>query len=310
MQNDLLGYMKQLFARSPRVSERRLLASPQTMFGSAMVYDQEDQDGNVVRYLSVNGLKESATYTDDRWNELVFDYTDRYNLMFAAGIPIRRVLMIGGGGYSYPKYLITHRPRVVLDVVELDPAITELAREFFFLDRLERDYQAESSGRLHLICADGRDVLERTAAHASGLRTGEAHDAREGAVPRLRYDALLNDSFAAGLPAPSLTTLEAARAAKGCLVPGGLYLSNVVSALEGSHARFLQAEVATLRRAFAHVHIVPVTDYGIGFLHDNLMVIATDGDYRFPGEKAVSIPADAPILTDANNPVESLIDWE
>lgn len=298
----MLGYFKRLFVRGPQVADRRLLASPQTMFGSALVYDQADENGDTVRYLSVNGLKESASYTDDRWNQLVFDYTDRYNLIFAAGIPIQRVLMIGGGGYSYPKYLITHRADVALDVVEMDPAITALAREFFFLDRLERDYRAESSGRLRLICADGRDVLERAAARA----------ARRGGTDGLplRYDAVLNDSFAAGVPAPSLTTVEAARAVKACLTASGLYLSNVVSALEGGHARFLQAEVATLRQVFARVHVIPVKDFGIGFLRDNLMVIATDGAYRFPGEHMVRIPDNAPVLTDAHNPVEDLIDWD
>lgn len=331
MQNDLFGHVRDFFFRHPRVADRHLLASPQTMFGSTLVYDQENDDGDTVRYLSINGLKESATYTDDRWNELVFDYTDRYNLMFTAGIPIERVLMIGGGGYSYPKYLISHRPDVAMDVVELDPAITQLAREFFFLDRLEERFAAESSGRLRVLCEDGRDYLERVAGGAAdasrtpgaaaaascgGARpAGETGlDANPGAADAgaggLRYDAVLNDSFAAGLPAPTLTTVEAARAVKACLVPGGLYLSNVVSALEGPHARFLQAEAATLRRVFARVHVVPVTDYGIGFLHDNLMVIATDGAYRFPGEKDVRIPADAPVLTDADNPVEDLIDWQ
>ncbi|MGI6590194.1 MAG: spermidine synthase [Eggerthellaceae bacterium] len=292
-QGDRMQYLKRLFSRRPRISERQLLASPQTMFGSALVYDQTDENGDRVRVLSINGLKESASYIDERWNELVFDYTERYNLMFASGIPLQRVLMIGGGGYSYPKYLITHRSEITLDVVEIDPAITELAREFFFLDRLEDEFGAESSGRLRIICADGRTYLEEQA------RKGQA----------ARYEAVLNDSFAAGVPAPSLTTMEAAQAVKGCLVPSGLYLVNVVASLEGRSARFLQAQMRTLAQVFAHVHVVPVSDFGIGFVPDNLMVIATDGPYRFPGETSVAIPDDAPVLTDAENPVEDLVDW-
>lgn len=289
----MIDGLRRIFQRHPHVSDRRLLASPQTLFGSALVYDQVDDKGDLVRFLSVNGLKESATYLDDRWNELVFDYTKRYNLMFAAGIPLRRVLMLGGGGYSYPKYLISHRGDVAMDVVEVDGAITDLAREFFFLDRLEEEYGAQASGRLRLICDDGRAFAENLAADACGGR----------------YDAVLNDSFAAGVPAPPLTTVEAARAIHGCLVPGGLYLSNVVSALEGSRARFLQAEVNTLAQVFRQVHVVPCDANGLGRMRDNLMVIATDGGFRFPGERRMAPSPTAPVLTDADNPVQDLIDW-
>lgn len=288
----MIDGLRHIFHRHPHVSDRRLLASPQTLFGSALVYDQVDDKGDTVRFLSVNGLKESATYLDDRWNELVFDYTKRYNLMFAAGIPLNRVLMIGGGGYSYPKYLISHRGDVTMDVVEMDGAITDLAREFFFLDRLEEEYGAQASGRLNLICDDGRAFAERCAADLGA-----------------RYDAVLNDSFAAGVPAPSLTTVEAAQAIRGCLVPGGLYLSNVVSSLRGQGSQFLQAQFKTLSRVFRHVHVVPCCAIGMDFMRDNLMVIATDGGYRFPGERPVMPAEDAPVLTDEDNPVRNLIDW-
>jgi spermidine synthase len=288
----MMDGLRHIFHRHPHVSDRRLLASPQTLFGSALVYDQVDDKGDAVRFLSVNGLKESATYLDDRWNELVFDYTKRYNLMFAAGIPLNRVLMIGGGGYSYPKYLISHRGDVAMDVVEMDSAITDLAREFFFLDRLEEEYGAQASGRLNLICDDGRVFAERCAADAGA-----------------RYGAVLNDSFAAGVPAPSLTTMEAAQAIRGCLVPSGLYLSNVVSSLRGQGSQFLQAQVKTLSRVFRYVHVVPCSANGMDFMRDNLMVIATDGSYRFPGERPVMPAEDAPVLTDDDNPVRDLIDW-
>lgn len=288
----MIDGLRHIFHRHPHVSDRRLLASPQTLFGSALVYDQVDDKGDTVRFLSVNGLKESATYLDDRWNELVFDYTKRYNLMFAAGIPLNRVLMIGGGGYSYPKYLISHRGDVTMDVVEMDGAITDLAREFFFLDRLEEEYGAQASGRLNLICDDGRAFAERCAADSGA-----------------RYDAVLNDSFAAGVPAPSLTTVEAAQAIRGCLVSGGLYLSNVVSSLRGQGSQFLQAQFKTLSRVFRHVHVVPCCAIGMDFMRDNLMVIATDGGYRFPGERPVMPAEDAPVLTDEDNPVRNLIDW-
>lgn len=66
-------------------------------------------NGNNVRILNIDSGFESATFTDeDKVNELVFDYTRYYDLMFNAKIDINNVLLIGGSGYSYPKYYISH----------------------------------------------------------------------------------------------------------------------------------------------------------------------------------------------------------
>ena len=64
--------------------------------------------------------------------------------------------------------------------------------------------------------------------------------------------------------------------------PGGLYLSNVVSADEGSDVSFLRDEVATLRKVFAHVYVLPASDDELGG-EDNYLVVATDGETTFEG---------------------------
>lgn len=66
------------------------------------------------------------------------------------------------------------------------------------------------------------------------------------------------------------------------LVPGGLYLSNVISALEGEQAATIEQIAATLHTAFAHVYALPCGD-AAPEERDNRMVLATDGPYRIAG---------------------------
>lgn len=318
-----------------RMAQAGIYVTLRTKFGPALVFPVEGDDGEPVRILNVGGMYQSATYLDDdRVYDLVFEYTKLYDRMFEAApvfqaeaeggvpagetpqapvapqdlaapatcphLPIRNVLMIGGGGYSYPKHLISTHPDVRMDVVEVDPAITSLAQRYFFLDRLFAEFDLDETGRLGLHTADGRAFLERRAA--------ELRDPDVPAAPS-RYDAILNDSFSGKEPVASLATVEAARLAHACLREGGLYLTNVVSALSGENARLIRAVVATLSQVFAHVYVIPCEDDDEFADRDNNMVIASDGAYEFPGAYDVARlkvgPAD-PVLTDADNPVAEL----
>lgn len=316
-------------------------------FGPVLVFTVEGDDGRPVRVLNVGGMYQSATYLeDDRIYELVFEYTKLYDKMFearpagaegpagetAAPRTVRNVLMLGGGGYSYPKHLIATHPEARIDVVEVDPVITDLAWKHFFLDRLFAEFDLEQTGRLGLICEDGRAFLEararELAAHAvsgaaeggeragdeerklgSSGATGTADVGTAPAGPR-PYDAVLIDTFSGKDPVPSLVTVEAARAVKGCLAPGGLYMANIVSALEGRKGRLLRSMVRTLGEVFAHVYVIPcATDEYADC--DNTMVVASDGAYEFPGgfdaTRVGAGPSD-PVPTDACNPVGELVE--
>ena len=205
-----------------------------TMFGTARVYQVDDDEGETVRLLEVGGIVHSGTYLDERYTELVFEYLKRYDLLFEELAQVRRVCVLGCGGYDYPEHLIAEHPDTVVDAVEIDPAITAIARRYFFLDRLIEEYETEQTGQLNLICADALEFLKSTEA---------------------RYDAIVNDAFDAGSPPTHLTTLEFVQTIHDRLVPGGLYLTNIVSALEGPASAFLHQQVDLLRSVFADVRI-------------------------------------------------------
>ena len=186
--------------------------------------------------------------------------------------------MLGGGGYSYPKWLLVNHPQVHMDVVEIDPVVTGLARDYFYLDRLEGlfgEKGTQAPGALGLVQGDGRAYLEHTGA---------------------RYDAILNDTFSGKEPTPTLASLQAARLAHDRLVPGGAYLANVIGSLEGRRARYPRSVVRTLGQVFAHVYIVPCGRRDPSKLGNN-MVVATDSDAPFPaGFELATTEADQILL--------------
>lgn len=131
-----------------------------TKFGPAVVCTTTDADGRAVRLLLVGRSVQSATYVDEEYRaEPVFDYYLAFDLMFDAKPDIERILMVGGGGYAYPKHIIATRPEVHMDVVEIDPAITRIALADFYLAEYLSDFPFGGTYDLGRICADGCDYL-------------------------------------------------------------------------------------------------------------------------------------------------------
>lgn len=120
--------------------------------------------------LNVGGVLQSATYLDERWATCPFAYLRSFDHLFEAALPealdplvVNRVLMLGGAGFAYPKQLLLEHPGVALDVVEIDPAMVQIARERFFLDRLEMQLAAEGrADDLRIFVEDGEAFLRRS----------------------------------------------------------------------------------------------------------------------------------------------------
>lgn len=247
------------------------------------------ENGYPVRYMVIGNGCESATYTDEAMKyELVVPYTKYYDLMFEANIKVSNILMIGGGGYSVPQYLVSHYDNLSIDVVEIDGQITELAKKYFFLDDALEEFNSGESTRLNLIQEDGKVFLNTSAS---------------------TYDAILNDAFSGVTPVESLTTLESVQQISDMLNPGGVYLTNVIGSRTGAGSGFLLAEVKTISQVFDFVYVVPCTEDGETFSDDsveNYMVVASNSPLVL--ERTVEVDlSDAIILTDDYCPVDSLI---
>ncbi|MDO9631202.1 MAG: fused MFS/spermidine synthase, partial [Humidesulfovibrio sp.] len=115
-----------------------------TGYQRVLVFNSLDKaSGRRLRVLTTGpeGMQ-SAMFTDDP-QALAVPYTRFYRLAAHFRPDIRsdirpgiwRMLMLGGGGYSFPKYVLSQpqefggQPR--MDVVEIDPGVTAIARGYF-----------------------------------------------------------------------------------------------------------------------------------------------------------------------------------
>ena len=203
------------------------------LWHASLVFEAPDEDGTPVRLLNVDGTFQSAAYaTEPLWSELVCVYHREMVRVVDAMADAREVLVIGGGGYALPTHLVTHTRRMRVTVVEIDPEMTSLARERFYLARAE-----ELAGeRLELVCADGWEWLRTSGRH---------------------FDVIVNDAFMGSRPLGALSTAEGARLVARHLSERGVYLANVRCPLEGFRARPLREVRDAFARAFTMVEVLP-----------------------------------------------------
>lgn len=236
--------------------KRGVYVKPHTMFGPALVFDSQDDDGVPIRLLNVNGKYQSVSYVQD---SLKYRLVCVYHRYFAQIVDIAglqggregRALVIGGGGYSFPKWLVSECPNLRTTVVEIDPKITQIARDHFFLNDLIRDYKTESTGRLDLVTDDGWGYLQHS---------------------DQRFDLIVNDAFGGRKPLGPLKTDEGARAVRDHLTEKGVYLANVIAPLQGRGREVLDESLAACRDAFEHVYLIPEAPESPELTGDNVLV--------------------------------------
>ena len=254
-----------------------------TEYGRVII-EEELRNGERVRLYKHSGAFSSASFIDeDKKFELVFNYLKKYDIMFDF-LDAKDVAMIGGAAYQYPKYYISHFPDKKMDVIEIDPMATKIAKKYFYLDDLLNEYGED---RIGLYNDDGRLFLEKS---------------------NKIYDAVLNDAFSGVVPVGNLATVEAAETIKSKISNDGVYISNVLGAISGDKGKFLRSEIKTLRQVFKYVYVIPVYNHVNFDVYTNWMVVATDSKKYVPEDRASIYSTDDDlVLTDDYNPIESLV---
>ncbi len=217
-----------------------------TRYSRVWIYEtEEEQTGRDLRVMTTSpGRMQSGMYVEEP-DELAVEYTRFFRLLEHFHPEPQKVLKLGGGGYSYPKYFMHNFPGAEIDVVELDPMFTELAKEYFAL---------EKSANLAIKHEDARMFLNRA---------------------QNRYQGILVDVFKSSYSIPfQLTTLEAVQRMHDLLQEDGLVLMNTISAIEGKKGRYLRAQYATFKAVFPQVYIVPVQDAQDAEKVQNILLLA------------------------------------
>ena len=201
-----------------------LLASRDSIYGNLAVVETGD-----IRSLYENGL-----ILANSPDESVAEESVHYALLEHPAP--RRVLMIGGGASGVIAQALRHPTVESIDLVELDPALIGVAREFFPSEAAP----LFADPRVHLHYADGRAYLKAT---------------------RDNFDVII-----VNVPDPQTAqlnrfyTAEFFRSAREHLASGGLlalHLHSSEETISPGLAEFLRCINRTLREVFPHVVAIP-----------------------------------------------------
>ncbi len=194
---------------------------------------------------------------------------------------------------------------LTVDVVEIDPAVTRLAEEYFAYGRRPRPHIRVIHEDARVFLRETRGTRDREAGESHDGEGGDAHD--PGRVGT--YDLVYLDVFDHLVTVPwTMVTREALTDMAGRLAPGGIFMANVLSPLDGEGAAFLRHFRATLESVFEEVHLVvadPSLDAGAT---QNVIVVAARQPGVLPalGRVEATVSADARPFTDTWAPVEYL----
>lgn len=256
-----------------------------TEYSRVLIHEKEN-----IRYMEIGNDSSSAMYLDSK--DLVFDYTKFYDLAEHFNPDFKSTLMIGGAAFSYPKYFLEKYPQATMDVVEIDPKLTELAEKYFELNTKDP--------RLNIHHEDGRTFLNKTTK---------------------KYDIILGDAFKSFYSIPTqLTTLEAVEKTYEALNENGVVILNVIGSIEGDTGKFTRAEYKTYKEIFPQVYVFCTRDNKDPYKIQNLVLVALKSNHitALSSEKPElqkflsqlwegEITLDMPVLTDNFAPVEQYI---
>ncbi len=207
---------------------------------------EQERDGKPVRVLILDRLVHSYTSLDDP-TQLVYGYEQMYAEVTAYRAlhdDHLRALFIGGGGYTFPRYMEAAYPGSDIHVIEIDPGVTQIAHDLL---GLARDTGILSHNE------DARIFLERE--------------------PTGTYDLILGDAFNDFSVPYHLTTKGFNDRVRVWLADDGLYVVNIV---DGARGDFLRAYAHTLQQTFRHVYLAPTLESWREASRSTFVLIASD----------------------------------
>jgi len=202
---------------------------------------------------------------------------------------------IGGGSYTFPRWVLARWPGSAVEVAEIDPLVLEANHAALGLAR-------DTPIRTHLL---------------------DARNAVDDLPPDRRFDLIYGDAYSDLSVPQHLVTYEFTRKLAQHLDPRGGYMINIID--KYSTGLFLCAVVNTMRRVFPHVLVFASGRYGVTGGRDTFVVVGTrvavDTSRWEPGHtsgrpgSALSKAAmesleqrcGGRILTDDDAPVENLL---
>jgi spermidine synthase len=178
----------------------RIVHKERSLYSNIIV----QQGGSVLcmQFTIRSDQRNQSCFDRNRPKHMVFPYTRMMMGSLLLDPAPERILMLGLGGGTLPMALDEVLPEAHLDVVEIDPAVTRVARDFFGF---------APSERVKVIAEDGRVFVKRA------VQRGE------------RYDLVMLDAFNGEYIPEHLMTREFLEEVRKLLTEDGVLAANTFS---------------------------------------------------------------------------------
>ena len=204
--------------------------------------------------------------------ERIYEEVTRFHAASLAGKPGKPedaaldTLFIGGGGYTFPRYVEAQYPKSSVDVLEIDPAVTEFVYQRMGMSR---------DSRIRPFNQDARTFLMSW------------QDSK-------RYDVIYGDAFNDMSVPYHLTTVEFDRMLADRLKPDGIYMVNVIDKYEGGE--FAKAFVASLKQVFPHVYLLSQGEAWLGVRANTYILMASQQPFDYAAFREFAGPMSLTVM--------------
>lgn len=227
------------------IMKRNIIFTENSEYGLIEVADTLI-DGEHVRICYCDGYMQSGIYLDEeKKDELLFPYMQRFSYAFALNPDIRSVLLVGGGTFAYPLYFLDHYRRCRLKVIEISAEMIRTAYDYFGLDELD----IEEKSNLSIVNEDA----------FSWLSTSDE-----------KFDWIINDAFIGndmqGRKENALSVIASH------LNPEGIYMENMVASVRGPFSLILSRTEKKLRQYFESVEKMRCDETMSVFERQNILI--------------------------------------
>jgi spermidine synthase len=224
------------YAFKPPLDEETYFFKESDYYTIKLKKNTRGNNGNLLESLILDHLVHSYTDLKDPFY-LEYEYIRIYEEFVRWHVNKRqsfKALFIGGGGYTFPRFIEAKYPKAEIDVVEIDPEITRVVKSYLGISE---------KSRIHSFNEDGRWFVMNCKEQGG-------------------FDFIFGDAFN-DLSIPyHLTTKEFAIQLKRLLRPDGLLLANVIDSFK--KGAFMPSYIRTLEEVFGkgNIHLITLSsDY-------------------------------------------------
>lgn len=228
---------------------KKLIYAGESPYGRYKIVDTT-YNGRPARVLYGNRASPQSGVALDDTPELLFDYNQRFLEMVMSHNP-SSILVIGGGAFMLPIAAFHQFPGLSIDVVEIDPLLVKLSRDFFDLP---------NDKRLRVHVEDGAEFV----------RNAEK-----------RYDMIIIDAFSGYTIPAQLLDIDTIKQYKRHLSRKGVVAINFISEYKTRRYRLAHQLVESFGKVFPNVALYQADpEYPRG-MEQNLLLSASAQPVRY-----------------------------